>query len=48
MVPFGDRAGKKIAIRRAACCLLFDTPLDLIDSHFKQMIFQTTFLTETR
>jgi hypothetical protein len=29
-------------------CLLFDTPLDLIDRHVNQTVFQTTFHIGTR
>jgi hypothetical protein len=32
IVPFAARAGKKIAILRAASYLLFNTPLDLIEA----------------
>jgi hypothetical protein len=48
MVLPAGRAGKKTALRRRACCLLFDTPLDLINRHINQTIFQTTFHIETR
>jgi len=52
IVPFADRSGKNALIRRRACYLLLEAPLDLIDRHINQTIFQaifqTTFHSETR
>jgi hypothetical protein len=48
ILSFANRPGKNILIRRRARYLLLKAPLDLINPHINQTIFQATFHTETR